>query len=250
MNSQIAADFPVPSFETVYAFIRERYKHDRFEGRNGPVNGENYSRGIVDSYLETLRSTGYSCVSHYESKTGEAIYFDHQLDALEGERLQCAFIGALGAFDRGEILASHAKVNYGQLTTEMGTTVSGFLVEIDGKPAVRAWSIEQSANYFELTQRIVMGALRTAGDIAAFIALLQTKSEEISFETLQATPDKPKPLTVTLRDGTVVLAKSYKGEPMALTYANRTQANNAAQRFGGVVIGPRPFYVRVSSPSN
>lgn len=51
--------------------------------------------------------------------------------------------------------------------------------------------------------------------------------------------------TATLNDGTVVLAKLYKGKPSALTYANRSQANKAAARVQGEVIGRRPFYVRV-----
>ncbi len=56
-----------------------------------------------------------------------------------------------------------------------------------------------------------------------------------------------KRIEVTLRDGTVVLAKLYKGEPSALTYANRTQAENAARKEpdGEVIQRGRPFYVRV-----
>jgi hypothetical protein len=51
-------------------------------------------------------------------------------------------------------------------------------------------------------------------------------------------------LTTTLRDGTVVLAKMYKGEPSAMTYSNRTQAETAAVKNGGEVIQRgRPFYV-------
>ncbi len=52
--------------------------------------------------------------------------------------------------------------------------------------------------------------------------------------------------TITLRDGTQVLAKPYKGELTALTYANRTQATAAAVRTGGIVIQRgRPFLVKI-----
>ena len=50
--------------------------------------------------------------------------------------------------------------------------------------------------------------------------------------------------TTRLRDGTLVLAKLYKGELDALTYANRTQADQAAKREGGEVIQRgRVFFV-------
>jgi hypothetical protein len=55
-------------------------------------------------------------------------------------------------------------------------------------------------------------------------------------------------VTVTLRSGHVVLGKMYKGQPVSKTYANRTQAQNAADMCGGEVfqfIGGRPFYVLV-----
>lgn len=50
-------------------------------------------------------------------------------------------------------------------------------------------------------------------------------------------------LTVKLRNGLVVLAKMYKGEPTAITYANRRQAYEAAAKVGGDVYGRHPFYV-------
>ena len=53
------------------------------------------------------------------------------------------------------------------------------------------------------------------------------------------------PTTVTLRSGITVLAKTTKFGTFAATYANRTQANNAAAKFGGYVIQHgRPFLVR------
>ena len=56
--------------------------------------------------------------------------------------------------------------------------------------------------------------------------------------------DRANRIEVKLNDGTLVLGKMYKGEPWALTYANRTQAQRAADREGGEVIQRgRPFYV-------
>lgn len=53
-------------------------------------------------------------------------------------------------------------------------------------------------------------------------------------------------ITKKLNSGVVVLAKLYKGEPSAMTFSNRTQAENAAQKSGGWVCQMgRPFYVRV-----
>lgn len=53
-------------------------------------------------------------------------------------------------------------------------------------------------------------------------------------------------LTTTLNSGVVVLAKLYKGEAFAKTFANRTQAYKAAEAVGGEVIQKgRPFFVMV-----
>jgi len=54
--------------------------------------------------------------------------------------------------------------------------------------------------------------------------------------------------TVSLNDGTVVLAKPYKGRLHAITYANRTQALAAAAKYSGEVIQRqgRPFYVKAT----
>jgi len=59
-----------------------------------------------------------------------------------------------------------------------------------------------------------------------------------------ATPNVAQPITYTLRSGLVVLAKLYHGQPSPCTYANRTQAVNAAVKVGGTVrqLG-RPFFV-------
>lgn len=63
-----------------------------------------------------------------------------------------------------------------------------------------------------------------------------------------AKPGSPLPLTVTLRNKLVVLAKVYEGREVAVTYANRTQATRAAAKYGAIVVGTRPFYVARQCP--
>lgn len=56
---------------------------------------------------------------------------------------------------------------------------------------------------------------------------------------------------VVLNNGRVVLAKVYKGDLCALTYANRTQAQRMADRIGGDVLHfaySGPFYVAPPLP--
>jgi hypothetical protein len=55
-------------------------------------------------------------------------------------------------------------------------------------------------------------------------------------------------MTKTLRSGCEVTARPYKGEPSAITYANRTQAQRALEKMPegqgwGVYQFGRPFYV-------
>lgn len=58
-----------------------------------------------------------------------------------------------------------------------------------------------------------------------------------------------KLLTTELRDGRRVLAKTYKGDVCAKTYANLTYARRVAQRLGSrwYVTGAQPFYVTYGS---
>lgn len=53
-------------------------------------------------------------------------------------------------------------------------------------------------------------------------------------------------VTKKLNNGVTVLAKLYKGEPWAKTFANRSQANTACEKAGegwAVFQYGRPFYV-------
>lgn len=60
-----------------YLFIREHYKHSRFEGRNDAAWGRDYSYRIAQSCLDYLEKYGYGLISQHESKTGEAVFFMH-----------------------------------------------------------------------------------------------------------------------------------------------------------------------------
>ena len=63
---------------------------------------------------------------------------------------------------------------------------------------------------------------------------------------IMATATTTEPLTYTLRNGIKVIAKMYKGEVHAKTFANRTQAAKAAEQLGPeweVCQWGRPFYV-------
>jgi len=57
--------------------------------------------------------------------------------------------------------------------------------------------------------------------------------------------------TKKLNNGIEVLAKLYKGEPSAITYANRTQAENKVSALGPEWVvyrgGGRPFFVARAS---
>jgi hypothetical protein len=61
----------------------------------------------------------------------------------------------------------------------------------------------------------------------------------------------PMMFRATLRDGTPVVGKMYKGQVTPAQYANRTQANKRAALCGGVVIKRlgRPFYVMLPERS-
>lgn len=76
--------------EALREFLRVRYRHDRFEGRDGPVWGINYSGVIVDSYLKTLQSAGSAWIGQYESNNGFAIKFDASLAILVDDSVRPA----------------------------------------------------------------------------------------------------------------------------------------------------------------
>ncbi|MBM7228370.1 hypothetical protein JTY90_27585 [Klebsiella michiganensis] len=73
-----------------YLFIREHYKHARFEGRNDATWGRDYSYRIAQSGLDSLEKYGYGVISQHESKTGEAVFYDQKLNILSGDQIKAA----------------------------------------------------------------------------------------------------------------------------------------------------------------
>lgn len=71
-----------PTFAAVYAFLKAHYKHERFEGRNGPIWGEDYAERITRSVIADFTRYGYrgALISRHESANGEAIRFDASLN--------------------------------------------------------------------------------------------------------------------------------------------------------------------------
>jgi hypothetical protein len=78
-----------PTFEAMYAFLRERYLHSRFEGRNdneqwkaAVPKGITYSELVARSALEYLSEHGIGYISPYEAASGRTIKYDRSLTVL------------------------------------------------------------------------------------------------------------------------------------------------------------------------
>ena len=78
-----------------YLFIRELYKHSRFEGRNDATWGRDYSYRVAQSGLDSLAKYGYGLISQHASKTGDAVYYDRDLNILTGDQIKEALKGSL-----------------------------------------------------------------------------------------------------------------------------------------------------------
>lgn len=76
----------LPSADCVREFLREWYLHSRFEGRDGPVWGANYSGVVIESKIEQLALYGEAWISMYESRTGKPIKFDRSLNILNADQ--------------------------------------------------------------------------------------------------------------------------------------------------------------------
>lgn len=68
------------TLEQVHAFLKPRYKHDRFEGRNNTTWGTDYSATVAKSALWCLQRHGYTIIPLHESVTGESLIFDGELN--------------------------------------------------------------------------------------------------------------------------------------------------------------------------
>ena len=71
-----------PTLEQMHLFLKARYKHERFEGRNSQwpnsvPEGGSYSNLLARSALESLTQYGgKGWISAHESATGEAVQYD------------------------------------------------------------------------------------------------------------------------------------------------------------------------------
>ena len=56
-------------------FLDTFYRHDRYEGRDGKVWGDDYSQSIKDSCELDLEQHGYCLISRHDSRTGDIVAF-------------------------------------------------------------------------------------------------------------------------------------------------------------------------------
>lgn len=73
---------PLPPFDALKAFLVEYYLYSRFQGRDGPIWGANYSDVVTASSMKALQERGLTCVSMYDSNRGRVIWFDRSLTVL------------------------------------------------------------------------------------------------------------------------------------------------------------------------
>lgn len=73
---------PMPTHKALKSFLREYYLHSRFEGRDGPVWGNDYSDIVTTSTAESLQLNAISCVSMYDCNRGRAVWFGRDLTVL------------------------------------------------------------------------------------------------------------------------------------------------------------------------
>jgi hypothetical protein len=73
---------PMPTIESMYAFLRSRYLHSRFEGSESVKDFPDYAQTVANSSLDQLLQTGIGCISMYESNNGRDVWFDRSLTIL------------------------------------------------------------------------------------------------------------------------------------------------------------------------
>ena len=71
------------TYDELYAFLKARYKHERFEGRNDR-DCPDYSHIVTRGRMADLERRGYDLISRHESATGQAIFFNAALAELPG----------------------------------------------------------------------------------------------------------------------------------------------------------------------
>ena len=75
----------MPTQEELHQFLRAWYLHSRFEGRDGPVWGRDYSMVVTLSHMEQLELYGETWISRHESRTANPIKYDSSLRILNAD---------------------------------------------------------------------------------------------------------------------------------------------------------------------
>jgi len=74
------------TIDDVYAFLKKHYKPSRFEESPDCRDFPNYCKEIAQDCLSSLMGNGYDLISRYESKTGEDVCFDRELNIISDEK--------------------------------------------------------------------------------------------------------------------------------------------------------------------
>ena len=85
-------------------FLVENYRHDRLYGR-----GNEYGDAVVDGRVSDLQQAGVDCISRFESRTGDEIYYIHEngcIKTVTDERRIRRLLG-LADVPRGRAKARH-----------------------------------------------------------------------------------------------------------------------------------------------
>ena len=61
--------------QNMRTFLREIYRHDHFEGRDGPIWGEDYSARVVKSTIAEVERSGIGLISRHDAVAGIGIFF-------------------------------------------------------------------------------------------------------------------------------------------------------------------------------
>ncbi|MCG3822085.1 hypothetical protein I6N27_21350 [Escherichia coli] len=77
--SQANSALQLPTVELVYALLKANCKPDRFDGRDGPVWGQEYSWNLAKDRLQDLEKYGKAYVSRHEDRMGEGFSFGPDL---------------------------------------------------------------------------------------------------------------------------------------------------------------------------
>lgn len=81
-KNHMMTETELPTFNALYDFLREHYKTERFEGRNGPDYGQQYSRSLTSSAMVQIERLGNGFISRQDSASGRAIKYNHLLKVL------------------------------------------------------------------------------------------------------------------------------------------------------------------------